>query len=40
MTSSNLVLDGPVNALHVPHAYTILIAIARHMLRVYRVDSC
>lgn len=40
MTSSILVLDGPVNALHVPHTYTNLIAIARHMLRVYRVDSC
>ena len=40
MTSSILVLDGPVNALHIPHAYTNLIALARHMLRVYRVDSC
>ncbi len=40
MTSSILVLDGPVNALHVPHAYTNLIALARHMLMVYRIDSC
>ena len=40
MTSSILVLDRPVNALHVPLAYANLIAIGRHMLRVYRVDSC
>lgn len=40
MTSSILVLAGPVNALHILHAYANLIAIGRHMLRVYRVDSC